>query len=228
MSTATPGVEISAVGLAAHGPDGTIFRDVRLTAPAAGLTVIAGPGGAGRTSLLLALGGRFRTSAGTVTVDGSRNAKVARARTAIARARPGLDLEEHLLVSEAVAEAQAIGGGRPADVALARMYDLLRVDPPGHALVEHLSTVEQLLFAVALAAAGHPGAVLVDDVDTGIAGADLSRAWRALRELADSGVTVVATATAPPPTGADHVVDLPGHHLHPRVAHHQHPRGGTA
>ncbi|WP_406296394.1 ATP-binding cassette domain-containing protein [Embleya sp. NBC_00888] len=215
MSTATSGVEISAVGLAAHGPDGTIFRDVRLTAPAAGLTVLVGPAGAGRTSLLLALGGRFRTHSGSVTVAGSRGAATARAHTALARARPGLDLEPHLFVSETVAERRAIGGDRPTESALTRMYDLLRIDPPGHVLVEHLAAVEQLLFSVALAAATHPGAVLVDDVDSGIAGADLSRAWRALRELADTGVTVVATATEAPP-GADAVVDLPGHHLYPR------------
>ncbi|MFE3200889.1 ATP-binding cassette domain-containing protein [Embleya sp. NPDC055664] len=219
MSTATSGVEISAVGLAAEGPDGVIFRDVRVTAPAAGLTVLAGPAGAGRTSLLLALGGRFRTVAGTVTVAGSGRAADARAHTALARARPGLDLEPHLFVAETVAERQAVDGGRPSGTALARMYDLLRIDPPGHVLVEHLSAVEHLLFAVALAAADRPGAVLVDDVDSGIAGADLSRAWRALRDLADTGTTVVATATAAP-RGADVVVDLPGHHLY--------PRGGTA
>ncbi|MFE2873638.1 ATP-binding cassette domain-containing protein [Embleya sp. NPDC059259] len=215
MSTTTSGVEISAVGLAASGPDGTIFRDVRLTAPAAGLTVLVGPAGAGRTSLLLALGGRFRTDAGRVTVAGSHSAASARAHTALARARPGLDLEPHLFVAETVAERRAIGGGLPTQPALARMYDLLRIDPPGHVLVEHLAAVEQLLFSVALAAAGRPGAVLVDDVDSGIAGADLLRAWRALRELADTGITVVATATEAP-RGADAVVDLPGHHLYPR------------
>ncbi|MGC0421514.1 ATP-binding cassette domain-containing protein [Embleya sp. AB8] len=215
MSTATSGVEITAVGLAADGPDGPIFRDVRLTAPAAGLTVLVGPAGAGRTSLLLALGGRFRTHAGTVTVAGSRDPATARAHTALARARPGLDLEPHLFVSETVAERRAIGGGRPTEAALDRMYDLLRVDPPGHVLIEHLAAVEQLLFAVALAAATQPGAVLVDDVDSGLGGADLSRVWRALRDLADTGTTVVATATEAP-RGADAVLDLPGHHLYPR------------
>lgn len=215
MSTTTSGVEISAVGLAASGPDGTIFRDVRLTAPAAGLTVLVGPAGAGRTSLLLALGGRFRTDAGSVIVAGSRSAATARAHTALARARPGLDLEPHLLVAETITERRAIGDGRPTEPALVRMYDLLRIEPPGQVLVEHLSAVDQLLFSVALAAAGHPGAVLVDDVDSGIAGADLLRAWRALRDLADTGTTVVATATEAP-RGADVLVDLPGHHLYPR------------
>ncbi|MYW05752.1 ATP-binding cassette domain-containing protein [Streptomyces sp. SID3343] len=226
MSTATSGVEIVAVGLAAHGPDGTIFSGVDLTAPAAGLTVVAGPGGAGRTSLLLALGGRFRTSAGSVTVDGSGRPAIARQRTAVARARPGLDLEEHLTVAETVAERRAIGAGRPTAFALERMYDLVRIEPPAHLLVEHLSAVEHLLFSIALAAATHPGAILVDDVDTAIAGADLSRAWRALRDIADYGITVVATATAPPPRGAERVVDLPGHHLHARP--HLYPRGGIA
>jgi len=209
-------VEIVAVGLSAHGPEGPIFRDVGLTAPAGGLTVIAGPAGAGRSTLLLALGGRFRTEDGTVTVAGDRKPATARARTAIARVRPGLDLEERLLVSEAIAERKAIAGDRLSDASLARMCLLLRIDPPAHTQCDLLSAVEQLLFSVALAAATSPGAVLVDDVDDGIAGADLSRAWRALRDLADEGVTVVATATEPPPMGVDSVYDLPGHHLHVR------------
>jgi ABC-2 type transport system ATP-binding protein len=48
-----------------------VFEGVDLSVPAGGLMVAHGPAGSGRTTLLLALAGRLRPSAGTVRVGGA-------------------------------------------------------------------------------------------------------------------------------------------------------------
>ncbi|WP_436775723.1 ATP-binding cassette domain-containing protein [Yinghuangia sp. YIM S09857] len=222
------GVEIVAEGVAVRGPAGIVVRDIALDARPGSVSVLVGPGGSGRTALLLALGARFRTSRGTIAVDGTplpRGAAHARRRIAVARATPVVDIEERLTVGELTAERRTIGGPRVSDESLADAFDLVDLPYAPHTLAGDLSRVEQLLLLLALAAAEQPGGVLVDDVDSGIAGTDLDRAWHAVRTLAHSGPTVVATATAPPPPGAaaaDLVVVLPGHQTHLRAA-----RGGS-
>lgn len=209
------GVAIVAEGLSVRGPEGAVVRGIDLDARPGSLTVLAGPAGSGRTALMLALGARFTTSGGRVTIDGTdlpRGAKQARRRIAVARATPAIELEERLTVGELAAERRAIGGPRVTAESLADAYHLVDLALDPHARFGALPRIDQLLLALALAAAEQPGGVLVDDVDSGIAGSDLERAWFAVRALAHAGTTVVATATAPPPpgpAGADLVVALP-------------------
>lgn len=217
------GVEILAEGVAVRGPAGVVVGGVDLDVRPGSLSVLAGPAGSGRTALLLALGARFAFSRGRIAVDGTplpRGAKEARRRIAVARAAPAVELEDLLTVGELVGERRAIGGPQVSDESLADAFDLVDLPYTPHTLTRELSRVEQLLLALALAAAERPRGVLVDDVDDGIAGTDLERAWYAVRALAQSGPTVVATATAPPPpgpAGADLVLVLPGHEAHARA-----------
>ncbi|MCF2532595.1 ATP-binding cassette domain-containing protein [Yinghuangia soli] len=220
---AARGVEIVAEGVAVRGFEGTVVADVDLDARPGSLSVLAGPAGSGRTALMLALGARFKIARGRIRIDGTelpRGAKAARRRIAVARATPAIDLEERLTVGELITERRAIGGPRVTGESLADAFDLVDLACDRRTLAGELSRVEQLLLLLALAAAEQPAGVLVDDVDAGIAGSDLERAWYAVRALAHSGPTVVATSTATPPPGPaapDLVVALPGHDTHLRA-----------
>ncbi|MDI2127290.1 ATP-binding cassette domain-containing protein [Yinghuangia seranimata] len=213
------GVGIVAEGVTVRGLEGTVVADVDLDARPGSFTVLSGPAGSGRTALLLALGARFRTARGTITVDGTplpRGAKAARRRISVARAAPAIELEERLTVAELVGERRAIGGPHVTDTSVADAFDLVDLACPPHTLAGRLPHVEKLLLALALATAEESGGVLVDDVDSGIAGTDLDRAWHAVRAVARTGRTVIATATAPPGGSLrpDLGLALPGHHTH--------------
>src|SRR6476660_5084345 len=69
-AAATPTPVLVASGLGVQGNAGWIFRDVDLRLPAGSLTAVVGPAGCGRSSLLLALAGRMRPTAGSLSVLG--------------------------------------------------------------------------------------------------------------------------------------------------------------
>ncbi|TVT23945.1 ABC transporter ATP-binding protein, partial [Amycolatopsis rhizosphaerae] len=62
-TTGVVGAAVTARGLGVRGPRGPVFENVDLEVPAGGFLVVHGPGGSGRTSLLLALSGRLRLTA---------------------------------------------------------------------------------------------------------------------------------------------------------------------
>lgn len=202
------GVTVAGRGLAARGPRGLVFSGVDLELPAGGLGVVHGPGGAGRSVLLLALGGRFRTVAGELRVgdhDATDGLGPLRALSAVARIRPGIEPDEGMSVRDVVRQHGLASGGAVGadDVAAAR--ELVGVDVAAGTVLGDLPPVEALLLLVALAVAEHRPLVLVDDVDHGLVPVERERAWDALDAVASSGVTVVASALETPPGGIDHV-----------------------
>ncbi len=209
------GVGIVARSITGHGPLGAVFQAVDLEAAPGELVAVTGPGRSGRTSLLLAIAGRFPLVAGELLVGGHRLPKEAaavRRLVAVARALPAVDLDERLRVHELATERGLLGRRKRAvsDDAVTAALGLVGIDPPRHALVGELHPAERTLLACALAIAEHPAAVVVDDVDDGLEPGDLPWVWRALRAIAGSGRTVVASANAPPtdPVHADRLVRL--------------------
>jgi ABC-2 type transport system ATP-binding protein len=198
-----------------HGPLGPVFQAVDLEAAPGDLVAVTGPGGSGRTSLLLAIAGRFPVVAGQLLVGGHRlprESSAVRKLVAVARARPPIDLDERLLVREVVAERRLLGRRRSlSEESLVAALSVVGIDPPRDALIGELHPAEQTLLACALAIAENPPAVVVDDVDEGLEPGDRPWVWRALRTVAGTGRTVVASACAPPsdPVSADLVVRLP-------------------
>ena len=130
---------------------------------------------------------------------------------AVARVRPAIDLDQRLRVQELITERRLLSGGQAGDGSLADALGLLRIDPPRDALLADLHPAEQVLLACALSVATEPGAIVIDDVDQGLEPGDLPWVWRALRAVAGTGCTVVASASAPPPepVPADELVRLP-------------------
>jgi len=91
-AAATPTPVLVASGLGVQGNAGWIFRDVDLRLPAGSLTAVVGPAGCGRSSLLLALAGRMRPTAGSLSVLGHNLAddpSAVRNLTSIARGQHG-------------------------------------------------------------------------------------------------------------------------------------------
>ena len=82
-----------AEGLGLRTRRGWVFRDVDLAVRSGDLVALTGPAGSGRTSLLLALAGHFRTSAGTRRLRGRAGIGLV---PAINEPEPGLTTAEHL------------------------------------------------------------------------------------------------------------------------------------
>src|SRR5256886_14891566 len=104
MSVAT------AQGLGLRTRRGWVFRDVDLAVEPGELVALTGPAGSGRTSLLLALAGHFRTTEGTRRLDGRAGLGLV----------PGIhEPESGLTVGELVRERQLLlGRPSPVDIPL--------------------------------------------------------------------------------------------------------------
>lgn len=214
------GVDLLGRGLAARGPRGPIFMRVDLDVPAGGLAVVHGPGGAGRSSLLLALGGRFRLTAGELRIGealASDGLASLRALSTVARVRPGVEPDEGLRIRDLEQEAELASAGRSTPARIAAAYELLEIDPERSTLLGDLHPLEALLVTVAHAVAEHRPLVLVDDVEEGLPAADLRRAWRALDAVAEAGPTVVVSALEPPDDVEHVAIALPHPSEHRRV-----------
>ncbi|AHH97931.1 hypothetical protein GCM10010174_29230 [Kutzneria viridogrisea] len=206
------GVALHARGLAVAGSRGSVFDGVDLDLPAGGLLAVHGPGGSGRTSLLLALSGRMRLAAGAIAVGKHRlpgDERAVRELVGVARAEPAVALEERLRVDELVRERCWTG----REVTPARVHeamDLVGVRAPGRDLVEDLPPWTATLFAVALALAERPRALVIDDVDRDCPREQVTEVWQALDRLRHNGCTVLAGCCDPPGPGGEPVlVELP-------------------
>jgi ABC-2 type transport system ATP-binding protein len=179
---------VSAVKLGVRTRRGWVFRDVDAQVGRGELVVVTGPSGSGRTSLLLALAGRFRTTHGTLTRHG---------RAALAYVPGVTDPEPNLTVAEHLEEHRLLTGrAGPVQTADRR-------------LARDLSILDRHLLGLALARLDEPDVIFVDDADTGLSGAERDRLWAELRTLADDGIAVVAACReAPEHAGADHVITL--------------------
>lgn len=213
---------LAAQGIGVRSQHGWIFRDIDLRARAGELVAIAGPAGSGRTTLLLALGGRLRVhGALQVLGEDTSRARASRSvlrRAVVARAADVISLDPQLSVARNARDA-ADWARRPVVAA----WDLLdswrdrtglplQADRPA----EDLGPLERLVLELALAQVAAPEIVLVDDLDAGLTTKERCRAWELVQEVASSGPTVVATALDPP-AAADHVIQL-GDHVSQRLA----------
>ncbi|QDQ98487.1 ABC transporter ATP-binding protein [Tomitella fengzijianii] len=210
-------VAIAADGLHATGPDGPVFGPVDLRIAEGGLHILQSPSGSGRTALLLALAGRFKVDAGTLTVLGARRPSEIRRSTALAGFRDIDEIDDAVRVRAVVREQLAWNSPwyRPAprfdDGAYSRLTLPVfgELAPPSPAAyIQDLGELELLLLRIALAlSASDARVLLVDDLEQV---RDLGEQAVLARRLAAVGEhrTVVASAINPLPHPA------PPHTLH--------------
>ncbi|MBP2048946.1 ABC-type multidrug transport system ATPase subunit [Streptomyces griseochromogenes] len=215
-------MDVTAKGLGLKGPQGWAFRDITLEAEPGSLIAIEGPSGSGRTSLLLALTGRMKATAGAATVGGfalPRHMAAVRRVGAVANVAGVTDLEPALTVGEHLRERALLqrrfGGSlsellRPraqrahearlrVDAALAAAgLDPEKLPKGSRTAVRDLERPEELRLSVALALLGRPRLLGVDDIDLKLSDAERAEVWDLLRSLTRAGTTVVAVCRTAP------------------------------
>jgi ABC-type multidrug transport system ATPase subunit len=119
----------------------------------------------------------------------------------VARVGGAVDLEPGLTVAETLDERSLLDivGRGIAQERFGQACDLLRLTIHRHARVGRLTVAGRTLLALALALVSEPRLVVIDDVGEGLQRDEARRVWLAIRALADSGVTVAASATDPGP-----------------------------
>ncbi|MEV0456489.1 ATP-binding cassette domain-containing protein [Catellatospora methionotrophica] len=165
---------LRAEGLGLRTRRGWVFRDLDLAVQPGELVTLTGPAGGGRTSALLALGGRFRTTHGSLTSG----------RTAFGLV-PGVnEPEPPLTVAEHVGERlRLLGLTRPWH----RSHPLV-VGESGD-LVRDLAPLDRHRLMIKLALLEDPDVLLVDDIDVGLTPAETQTL---LSDFAATGRAVVA------------------------------------
>lgn len=243
------GLAVTARDFGLRGPRGWAFRDVRVDAGPGSLIAVAGPSGSGRTCLLLALTGRMRPTDGTATVGGlrlPRQMSALRRISALAHVPGVTDLDPALTVAEHLRErallqrrfgASARDLLRPraeraakarllADTALSAAGLDPEALPKGlRTAVRDLERTEALRLSIALALAGRPRLLGVDDADLKLSAAEREEIWSLLAWIAASGTTVVAVCGEAP---GDAVTVSTRPDTAPRTAPDTAPDGGEA
>ncbi|MEV4478729.1 ABC transporter ATP-binding protein [Micromonospora coxensis] len=209
---------VEAHGLGLRTRRGWVFRDVDLTAEAGELHAVTGPPGSGRTSLLLALAGRFPHNAGTLRTHGpAALGQVA----GVHEPDPALTVAEHIqerllllgpvprrrrrLVPVAAVRARRAYRRDALATALsgAGFTDDVPLDPDVHG--RDLTPVQRQILGLVLATLSGPSLIVADDVDAGSDAPERAWLWAALTRLADQGYAVVASARAVEPGTRAHV-----------------------
>ncbi|MGB2571287.1 ATP-binding cassette domain-containing protein [Micromonospora citrea] len=203
---------VEAHGLGLRTRRGWVFRDVDLTAEAGELHAVTGPPGSGRTSLLLALAGRFPHNAGTLRTHGP---------AALGQVAGVHEPDPALTVAEHIQERLLLLGPVPrrrrrlVPVAAVRARRAYRRDALATALSgagftgdvplekdvrgRDLTPVQRQVLGLVLATLSGPGLIVADDVDANSDAPERAWLWAALARLADQGYAVVASARAVEP-----------------------------
>ncbi|HEY4022583.1 MAG TPA: ATP-binding cassette domain-containing protein [Pseudonocardiaceae bacterium] len=189
---------------------GWVFRDVDLDLAEGELLAVAGPAESGRSMLLLTLAGRAKPSSGTLTVAGNQRRSRIRQVALAARITDAIELEGDLRIADHIRETQWL---RHQAIDYRHAAELVGFTVDSATFVNDLTPDEATLFAVALAVAGKPRLVAVDDVDVAATVEQQRRIWAALAAVARSGIVVVAsTVESDIPAGLGaRVLTLPVH-----------------
>jgi putative ABC transport system ATP-binding protein len=179
--------------------------DVTLAIPRAQVTVVVGPSGSGKSSLLRLLACIDSPDAGEVLIAGQRvdqlrpraRRRLRQRQIAYLFQRPGENLLPYL---DAVAQVRLAAALRGAPVTETEALDLLdRLGLRGRAdhLPEQLSGGEQQRLAVACGVVGDPALVVADEPTAELDTAAAERVLTAMEGLAAAGVGFVLSSHDP-------------------------------
>jgi ATP-binding cassette subfamily C protein len=195
-------VELRGVTFQYPGADSPVLRDVSLTIRAGEFTVLLGPSGHGKTTLMDLLTGLLSPTAGDVLVD---DVPLSLMDLGHWQSELGLVLQESPILNRSVADNVAFGTDGPADeervwraLDLAQATDFVSALPKGLATVvgergARLSGGQRQRIVLARALYTEPGMLLLDEPTSALDAASAGAVTRSLENLKGT-VTVVAVA----------------------------------
>ena len=183
----------------------TALAGVTLSIPRAQVTVVVGPSGSGKSSLLRLLACVDRPDSGEVRVAGHRVDRLrARARRRLRRRevaylfqRPGENLLPYLDAAAQIRLAAQLRGARVSDDDVTGLLDRLGLAARADHRPAQLSGGEQQRLAVACGVVGAPALVVADEPTAELDTAAAERVIAAMEELAGSGVGFVISSHDP-------------------------------
>ncbi len=192
-----------------------VVRDVTIPVPAGEVTALLGANGAGKSSLVLAVGGVLKPRAGSVSLDGTelagkRPERIRAAGIAIVpegrRLLPDLSVDDNIKVATYALSKQAAAEGR------ARAFELFpRLGERLNVSARLLSGGEQQMVVLAQALVSQPRFILIDELSLGLAPVVVNQLIPVIRRVAADGAGVLlieqfATVALALATGA-HVME---------------------
>lgn len=194
------------------------LRNVSLSIPAHGLTILNGKSGSGKTTLINLLGGLDRPTSGKAFFEGQElSALSERARDKIRRTRIGFVFQSVALISFMTALENVEFGlrvaGCPAAGRRERALECLEqvgLSKRANHLPQEMSGGEQQRVAIARAIAHRPGAVIADEPTAQLDSTMGLQVMAVFKKLIESqGTTVILTTHDPDLLGiADRVFTL--------------------
>ena len=178
-------------GLRKSYGDVEAVRGIDLTVPVGGVFALLGPNGAGKTTTVEILEGYRRRDGGQVSVLGHDPAKAERGlkeRIGIVLQTPGV--EPYLTVAETV---DMYRGYYPKPRPVDEILELVGLTQKRDARVRKLSGGQQRRLDVAVALAGDPELLFLDEPTTGFDPAARRNAWEVVKNLGELGKTIFLT-----------------------------------
>jgi ABC-2 type transport system ATP-binding protein len=171
-----------------------LFRDLDVAVEPGEVVAVIGPPGSGRTTALLSLAGRFRLSAGSITVSGTAS---------LGHVSEAEAPEPVFTVAEHVRERLALLGRPRSEAAGVGLHGL---DPAKQG--RDLTPYEKQVLGLILANLRKPPVIALDGLDDGLDAGERQRLWELIDEIAESGVAVLVTAREVDPERVATVIDL--------------------
>jgi branched-chain amino acid transport system ATP-binding protein len=172
------------------------LNGVSFDVPHESLVTVIGSNGAGKTSLIRAIAGMLRPSAGRILFDGMEIGGFDSSRTCelgigqVAEGRqifPTLTVEENLILGGALKRARA---KQPAN--LQRVYDMFpRLAERRRQKAGTLSGGEQQMLAIGRCLLGEPRLILFDEPSLGLSPVAVELVFSTIQDLRASGMTIL-------------------------------------
>ena len=170
------------------------LSDINLNIRRGEIFALLGPNGAGKTTLISAICGIVRASSGTVVVDGHDNVSHYRAaRQCIGLVPQELTTDAFESVWHTVSFSRGLFGKAPNPVHIEKTLRALSLWDKKDSKIRTLSGGMKRRVLIAKALSHEPSILFLDEPSAGVDVALRRDMWQLVRELRDTGVTVILT-----------------------------------